>query len=95
MLVELDHFVPVAAFGAFLRDVHRGAFAVEDLSEGDYTRVDELLVSYADLGLGFVDASVLTVVERLGEMRVATLDRRHFSVVRLNHTNELELLPEA
>lgn len=94
MLVELDHFVPAAAFAAFLDDVHRGAFAVEDLSAQDYTRLSELLISYADLRLGFVDAAVLTVAERLGEMRVATLDRRHFSVVGLRHTDRLELLPE-
>lgn len=93
MLVELDHFVPPEAFASFLRDVRRGAFSVEDLQPRDYDRVTELTETYADLSLGFVDAAVLSVVERLGEPRVATLDRRHFAVVRLAHTNVLELLP--
>ena len=93
MLVELDHFVPTSAFRAFLQDVERGAFVVEDLQPQDYARLGELLVTYADLRLGFVDAAVLAVTERLGERRVATLDHRHFGVVRLAHTDALQLLP--
>ncbi|MBA3748114.1 MAG: VapC toxin family PIN domain ribonuclease, partial [Solirubrobacterales bacterium] len=77
----------------FLDDVQRGAFVVEPLESRDYVRVGELLGTYADLRLGFVDASVLAVVERFGERQVATLDRRHFAVVRLNHTDALQLLP--
>jgi predicted nucleic acid-binding protein len=49
---------------------------------------------YADHDLGFVDASVLAVVERLGERKVATLDRRHLAAVRPRHVEVLELLPE-
>lgn len=94
VLVELDHFVPVAAFVSFLADVRRGAFVVEDLTPRDYARLGELMVDYADLRLGLVDAAVLAVVERLGERRVATLDRRHFGVVRLEHGDALELLPD-
>lgn len=93
MLVELDHFVPVAAFAHFLDDVHRGAFAIEELHPRDYLRVAALLRAYADLRLGFVDAAVLAVVERCGEGQVATLDRRQFGVVRLKHTAALQLLP--
>lgn len=93
MLVELDHFVPSRAFTSFLRDVARGAFTIEDVQPRDYVRVGQLLTAYADLALGFVDAAVLAVVERRGERQVATLDRRHFAVVRLNHADALELLP--
>jgi predicted nucleic acid-binding protein len=93
VLVELDHFVPTGAFVAFLRDVERGAFVVEDLQPPDYARLSELLVIYADLRLGFVDAAVLAVTERVGERQVATLDHRHFGVVRLAHTDALQILP--
>lgn len=93
MLVEIDHFVPTSAFAAFLNDVRRGAFVVESLESRDYERVGELLTTYADLRLGFVDAAVLAVVERLAERQVATLDHRHFSVVRLAHVERLELIP--
>ncbi|MGI8942551.1 MAG: hypothetical protein ACR2H7_11785 [Actinomycetota bacterium] len=42
--------------------------------------------------VGFVDASVLAVVERLEEPKLATLDHRHFSV--LHHISALRLLPD-
>ena len=38
--------------------------------------------TYADLRVGFVDAAVLAVVERLRETKLATLDHRRFSVMR-------------
>lgn len=49
--------------------------------------------AYADLHIGFVDAAVLAVVERLGERRLATLDHRHFGVMRPRHAPVLESLP--
>lgn len=79
---------------ALLRDIERNAYQVEDLTAGDYRRVGEVMDRYADQDLGFVDAGVLAVVERLGEQRLATLDRRHFSVVRPRHVEALELLPD-
>jgi uncharacterized protein len=94
VLVELDYFVPAAAFAAFLDDMRRGAFVVEDLREPDYVRVAELLAEYADLRIGFVDAAVLAVVERRRETRLATLDHRHFGVLRPSHVRGLKLLPE-
>lgn len=44
-------------------------------------------------GSAFVDAAGLAVIERYGERQVATLDHRHFAVVRLDQTDVLELLP--
>jgi predicted nucleic acid-binding protein len=43
--------------------------------------------------LGTTDASVVAVAERLKLTDVATLDRRHFTVVRPNHISALNLLP--
>jgi predicted nucleic acid-binding protein len=40
-----------------------------------------------------VDASVIALCERLGETSVATLDHRHFTVVRPRHCPRLTLLP--
>jgi predicted nucleic acid-binding protein len=48
---------------------------------------------YADLPLGTVDDSVIAITERLKLTEVATLDRRHFSVVRPDHIPALTLLP--
>jgi hypothetical protein len=40
-----------------------------------------------------VDGSVVAAAERLGLAEVATLDRRHFSVVRPSHVDAFELSP--
>lgn len=43
--------------------------------------------------LGFVDAAVFVACVALGEEKVATLDRRHFSVLRTEAGRALDLLP--
>lgn len=80
-------------FDGFLQSVEIGALDVVDLDRGDYARVRELCRRYEDLPLGLVDASVVAVAERLDERTIATLDRRHFSVVRPRHTAAFTLVP--
>lgn len=46
-----------------------------------------------DLGLGFVDATVIATAERVDAVEVLTTDRRHFSAVRPLHTSVLRLSP--
>ncbi|MFG1927119.1 hypothetical protein [Cryptosporangium sp. NPDC048952] len=66
---------------------------VEGLTLEDWGRVRELVGRYRDLPLGGTDASVVALGERYGVDRVATLDHRHFRVVRPMHTAALTLLP--
>jgi predicted nucleic acid-binding protein len=77
----------------FLRSIADGDFTAVDLSTADYARMADLVVKYGSLPLGTTDASVVAVAERMKLTEVATLDRRHFSVVRPNHVNALTLLP--
>lgn len=77
----------------FLRSLADGDFAPVDLTAADYARMAELVDTYGDLPLGTTDASVIAVAERLKLTDVATLDRRHFTVVRPSHVNSLTLLP--
>lgn len=74
-----------------LADLSSGAFQVEPVAAADWSRILELVLVYRDLKLGTADASVVAVAERLGISRVATLDRRHFSVVRPRHVERFEL----
>lgn len=76
-----------------LDDVRAGAFSIEPLIADDYDRVGELMTTYSDRRIGFVDASVLAIVERLHEPKLATLDHRNFAVMRPRHTKALDLLP--
>lgn len=78
---------------ALLDDVLAGVYLVERLLEADYRRVRDLCAQYADADIGFVDAAVLTIVERLNEPKLATLDRRHFAMLRPRHVDALILLP--
>ena len=77
----------------FLRALAEGNFDLVDLTRKDYGRMAELVLQYGDLPLGTTDASVIAIAERLGVFEVATLDKRHFTVVRPDHVEALTLLP--
>ncbi len=77
----------------FLGDLAGGSLVLEPLHPADTVRIAELVARYHDLPLGTVDASVVAAAERLTVNRIATTDRRHFSIVRPAHTDTLELLP--
>ncbi len=66
----------------FLADLAEGNLIAEPVVAGDWLRIAELVATYRDLPLGTVDASVVAAAERLKVGEVATLDRRHFTVVR-------------
>ncbi|MGH2935152.1 MAG: type II toxin-antitoxin system VapC family toxin [Gaiellaceae bacterium] len=82
-----------AAEAAFFRAVAAGELQVEAITPADAGRMAELIETYADLGLGGTDASLIVVAERLKVAKIATLDRRHFAVVRPSHTAAFELIP--
>jgi len=76
----------------FVRDVVNGLFTVVEMTSADLERICELLDKYADLPLGTVDASVVAVAERFPVTAVATLDRKHFSIVQ-SKAGQLLLVP--
>ena len=94
-LPEIDYLlrerVGPGASLALIDDITAGAFVVEDLTLEDYPRVRDLMDRYDDIG--FVAAAVLATVERAGEPKLATIDHRHFAMMRPRHVEALELLP--
>lgn len=96
-LAEVDYWarkaLGVRAWQVFVEDIEAGAYLLEPTTEADLVRAAELEVQYKDLRLGFVDAAVIALCERLGEPKVATIDRRDFSVVVPRHVASLQLLP--
>jgi uncharacterized protein len=98
VLVEVDYWIGQRLHPgillALLDDIDAGAYRIENLADEDYRRVRELCDQYADADIGFVDAAVLAVTERLREPKLATLDRRHFGLLRPRHVAALRLLPE-
>ena len=95
VLVEVEYLVRPwpEAFPALLADFESGALELVDLPVRWLLRAGELIARYRDLSLGLVDATVIAASEMLDEPKVATLDHRHFSVVRPDHVDVLTLLP--
>lgn len=97
VLVEAAYFVGkqlgALAEAGFLRELTEASLELHALELDDLTRMAELIETYADLRLGTVDASVIAVAERLGATTIATLDRRHFTVVRPKHVDAFHLVP--
>jgi predicted nucleic acid-binding protein len=82
-----------AAEEGFARSFREGELIAEPIEPPDWARIVELLGKYADVRLGTVDASVVAACERLGVVTLATLDHRHFTVVRPAHADGFELVP--
>jgi uncharacterized protein len=97
VLAELGYWchqrLGVDAWLTFLDDLLDGVYRLEATTGDELKRCRELQAQYGDQSLGVVDASVLALVERLAEDKLATLDHRHFAVLRPSHVGALRLLP--
>lgn len=81
------------AEATFMRSIADGEISIETLTSTDLNMIADLLDRYADLGLGAADASVVVLAGRLNQRRIATLDHRHFSVVRSLAGEGFDLVP--
>lgn len=96
--VEIDYWIrknaTVDAWLAFCEDVAAGAYTLWGVDRDLMLRAARLQVEYADQPIGFVDATVIATCEALGETKVATLDRRHFGVLKTSKGLSLRLVPD-
>ena len=98
ILVEVDQLrsrrgAPLGAWRALCREIEAGAYALLDATPPLVQRAAQAQARYADMPIGFVDAFVFVTCEVLGEHKVATLDHRHFSVLRTKGRKPLQLVP--
>jgi len=70
-----------------------GEIIIEHLTLEDWKRTAELVTRYESLSLGGTDASLMALAERHEQSEIATLDHRHFAVVRPKHVDAFTLLP--
>jgi uncharacterized protein len=70
-----------AARMALLEDLVLGVYEVLPIPIELYPAILKLEQRYADLDLGFVDASIAILTNSIGCSQIATLDRRHFVAV--------------
>lgn len=59
----------------------------------DLGRIYEIAEKYADSRFDVVDCCIMAIAERLQITKIATFDRRDFSIVVPSHTDYFEMLP--
>lgn len=97
IVAEVDHLVGArggpTALRALRADLAAGAYLVE-WWPGAITAAVNVAEQYADSDLGLADASLVAVAERFATTDIATLDERHFRLVRpLTPDTAFRLLP--
>lgn len=65
----------------FIDELVRAELLVEMLDFEDVIRIPEIIRKYQDLNIGFVDAAVTAIAERIGTNKILTLDNRHFNAI--------------
>ncbi len=81
------------AMRQFLSRLITSDVRLETMTISDLERVTEILDTYADSQLDFVDATIVAIAERMNITRVLTLDRRDFTIIRPKHCSHFEILP--
>ncbi|MCD6569763.1 MAG: PIN domain-containing protein [Deltaproteobacteria bacterium] len=89
----INTYLGRSAEQVFIRALADWEFAIEHFTHNDLVRCLDVLEVYVDANIGFVDASLVAISERLNIPRILTTDRRHFSMIRPNHCTGFELLP--
>jgi hypothetical protein len=89
----LGRYLGPAAERQLLRALIDGELLLEGLDLRDLERADAVLQKYADANIGFVDASIVAIAERLNVGTIATTDRRHFGMLRPKHCRAFNLVP--
>ncbi|MDD5621989.1 MAG: PIN domain-containing protein [Actinomycetota bacterium] len=65
----------------FLQEIIKSSFQLELLKDTDILRIIEVLKKYDTLDIGYVDASIVAIAERLKINKILTLDRKHFEII--------------
>ncbi len=88
----VDRQLGPKAEAEFFRHIEAGAISLAPIA-GLLGRIAVLIDEYDDLPLGGTDASLVALAERAQQSVIATLDQRHFSVVRPKHCEAFEIVP--
>lgn len=89
----LNQYLGPGAETSFVKALVNRELSLEHFTAPDLARSVELMRTYADNNIGFVDASVVAISERLNIHHILTTDRRHFAAIRPAHCREFTLLP--
>jgi hypothetical protein len=78
---------------AFLEALLENYFTYISVEPGDLVRSLQIMTRYRDATIGLVDSSIVALAERYQTRRILTLDRRHFSLIKPQGIDYLQLLP--
>jgi predicted nucleic acid-binding protein len=97
VVAELDYLVAtqhgVDSELAALDELAGGAWQLAALDGEDLRRARGVIASYRDQQIGVADASIVVLANKYRTRSIASLDRRHFSVVRSLDGGYLNVLP--
>ncbi|WP_420443615.1 type II toxin-antitoxin system VapC family toxin [Candidatus Poriferisodalis sp.] len=97
VLAEVDYLAAQLAGAdaelAVLSELASGAYELASFDRIDLVRARAVVERYRDLRLGLTDASLVVLAHRYETDGIATLDERHFRVVRSLAGRPFEVLP--
>lgn len=97
VLAELDYLVAtrlgVTAELAVLDEMCGGAWHLADFDRVDLKRAGAVIERFADQAIGVADASNVVLADRHRTSTIATLDHRHFDVLRTLSGGRFTVLP--
>ena len=97
VLAELDYLLSkrfgVAVELTVLRELSGGAWELAGMNANDVQQATAVIERFADQAIGVADASIVVLADRYRTRTVATLDHRHFSVLRPLTGGRFRLLP--
>lgn len=97
VLAELDYLVQrnhgTAAEVAVLNEIAGGAWTLPTVDERMLRAALGVVERYADIPIGLTDATNIVLAESFRTRTIATLDRRHFSVLRFGDGTAPEIVP--
>jgi uncharacterized protein len=83
----------IPAVASFLNAFVASHPTLQTLTWDDLTRAQAIMLTYARAEFDLVDCCIMALSERLNVQRVATFDRRDFSIFRPTHCEYLRLVP--
>jgi predicted nucleic acid-binding protein len=97
VVAEIDYLVlsrlGVDAELALLRQLGGGEWDLATFTAIDFAAAADIVEKYRDQSIGITDASLVALADRLKTRTIATLDRRHFTVLRNRAGQPFRLIP--
>jgi predicted nucleic acid-binding protein len=97
VIAEADYLVltrhGTTAEAALLDSLTDGSWNLPSFPVSDLSAALEVVRKYRDDRIGVTDASLVVLANRLGTTIIATLDRRHFGVLRNKAGKPFDILP--